>query len=345
MELTFDTYYKFAQNLSIKNGINIIEANNSETMYRKDFFGDKKISKKISFTPYIHNSCSAQCKFCSEGIERNNSSDNEFSITSNYFSKLDHILSELKDIDIFLSLSGMEPLESIDFLGLVLQSFDKHTRSGGHVNTKVIYSNLSAMVYNSGQIIDLVKKYKVDRIETSRHHYDEKKNQSIMNFRKGQNIQFNEQYISSIQQLLNNQIEVKMVCVLQKLGVNSIMDVEEYISWCKNIGIKEIVFRELSIIQDIQLTKNNISQYINKNRIEIYSIINDLPSNFKLEQIIKGYYYFSFNYTYNGCINVSFEVSDYAEMIKNHTGGTIKKLIYYPNGDLCMDWNMQQKIM
>lgn len=344
MKFTLDAYIQFAQELSQANAVKIVAANNTEGIIQKKFLGEKKIKQKISFTPYVYNRCSAQCKFCSEAIVRNNSSKNEFAVASNYSQKLDEILSNLKDVQIFLSLSGMEPLESLDFLEQVLVSFDKYVANGGKIDTKVIYSNLSAMVDRSRDIIDLVKKYNIDRIETSRHHYNEDKNQEIMSFRANQDIRFNKYYEEAVSKLLQ-QIAVKMVCVVQQTGVNSISEVEKYIEWCSKIGVKDVVFRELSIINDEQFRKNNTSSYIEKNRVEIYSLLKDLPSSFKLKEIVKGYYYLSFIYTYNDVISVNFEVSDYTEMIKNHTSDIISKLIYYPNADLCMDWNMQQKIL
>lgn len=342
--LNFTNYTDLAQELSRTQKLSIDSANETEIIEGTDFLIGKKLKKRISFTPYIFNKCSAQCQFCSEGILRSNSTKKSYTLTNNYISKLESILKVLDRNILFLSLSGMEPLESLDFLEQILQQFHLLKQNGGIVETKVIYSNLSAMLNKDNKIIELINTYQIDRIETSRHHYNEKTNQSIMQFRDNQEIKTNSAYKCAVQKLMSC-VDLKLVCVLQNTGVNSIEEVEKYILFADKMGVKQIVFRELSILDDIHFKENRIANYIAKNRVDIYNIITHLPSSFCLKQIVKGYYFLSFIYSYEGEKTITFEVSDYTEMIKNHTGDVINKLIYYPNADLCRDWNMQQKII
>lgn len=108
------------------------------------------------------------------------------------------------------------------------------------------------------------------------------------------------------------------------------------------MGVNEIVFRELSIFDNC-VKSDCTSNYICSNRVEIFDLLETLDKAFTLKSIYKGYYYFSFVYEYSGN-TIIFEMSDYEEMIKKHKSGEINKLIYYPNKDLCLDWNMQNKI-
>ncbi len=339
---TFDLYNVFAKNIAKEKKCSILCVEDMNEIMSDKLFCNKQIRKCISFTPYIFNDCSARCRFCSENISREGNIAIAKKYNENYFRKLSEVLHLLEDTKLFLSLSGMEPFESPDLLESILTVFDEHVQRGGHLEKKVIYSNLSAMCIYPDRIIDLISRFGVDRIETSRHHYDEETNQRIMRFKKGQGIRYNKNYVDAVR-LLKKSVDVKMVCVLQKTGVNSLSEIEKYIEWCNGIGISSIVFREFSIIGD-HFDENATSNYIHDNRVDILSILQELPDVFKIQEIIKGYYYYSFSYQYNNEMQITFEVSNYEEMIKKHSGDIINKLIYYPNGELCMDWNMQQCI-
>lgn len=342
--MNYTTYNNLANSYAERYNITIDNYDDEHPIIEDRLFKNKMLHSRISFTPYIYNQCSAVCQFCSERIHRKD--ETPFSLNSvctDYYSKLDEILHELSDIDIFLSISGMEPLESLDVLESVLTSFHKHQKSGGSVSEKVIYSNLSAMVHSDKRILELIKKFRVDRVETSRHHYDEDKNQEIMRFRKDQLIALNTEYTKAVSKLVNH-VDLKLACVLQKQGVNSVSEVGKYLDWANSLGVSNITFREFSILTDHGFTQSKTTKYIGDNRIDILSILSDLPDSFELKKINKGYYYFSFMYRYKNILDVIFEVSDYEEMIKKHSSDTINKLIYYPNSDLCMDWNKQRKI-
>lgn len=341
--IRFQDYADYASKKANHSGIAISEVVESDVL-SKAFLGGKLIRQKISFTPYIYNKCSADCLFCSEKLIRDDSllNDQYLSVSQNYQNKLHDILQELLDVDIFLSISGMEPLESLPFLEKVLTTFDEYERNGGVVTQKVIYSNLSAMANNASKIIALLQKHDISRVETSRHHYDEEVNDSIMQFRKKQAINCNANYERAVKEI-QKYVPIKLACVVQQKGVNSIQEVVNYINWASDMRVTDITFRELSILGN-HFIEDGSYEYIINNRKSILSLLDELTADFQLVEIVKGYYYFTFKYRYKGLINISFEVADYEEMIRCHTSSTIDKLIYYPNGDLCTDWNMQQKI-
>ena len=337
----FTKYKIFAENLASATAVKI--ATSGDDVLSKNNFLGKKIKQQISFTPYIYNPCSARCLFCSEKITRlNQTSHPNHTLSSDYFEKLNKILNNLKDTSLFLSISGMEPLESLEHLDNVLDCFDTHAENGGKIAEKVIYSNLSALAWQPQKVIDLIQRHNINRIETSRHHYNEDKNQEIAKFRDGYDIKQNSHYVKAIN-LLNNYLNVKLACVLQKNGINSVTEAENYINWAGNAGITNITFREFSMLGE-HFNKNAVTDYINNNRVDILSIIQSLSDNFKLLEITEGYYFISFKFLYKNKATVYFEASDYKEMIKQHNSDIIHKLIYYPNAHLCMDWNMQQRI-
>lgn len=336
-------YLDYASELSSWNGIPLTIASHSSLLPGKDFLNGKQVRGQLSFTPYIYNECSARCRFCSERLNRpRKSCTTDMIHAEDYTVKLEHILRVLSDNRLFLSISGMEPLESPEFLEQVLKTFSRFEGMGGQITEKVIYTNLSAAAREPGTVAQLLQKYHISRIETSRHHYDDEVNNRIMRFRSDQPVAGNDYYRSAVEGI-SNLLPVKLACVLQKEGIGSVTDVERYIDWAAAMGVRDITFRELSILGE-HFNGGATYKYIRNNRQSIFLLMEELPAAFCLTEIVKGYYYFSFRYLYNNHVSVSFEVSDYEEMIRHHNSDVINKLIYYPNGDLCMDWNMQNKI-
>lgn len=296
---------------------------------------------QISFTPYIYNSCSASCKFCSEKLVRNGMAMICEEVAADYTKRLMDILAGLKDQEVFLSISGKEPSESCVFLENIMNCVGCFEEKGGKITEKVMYSNLSGFVQNMPKLEKILKSGKVTRIECSRHHYDEEINQSIMCFQESAIKQ--NKVLADIIRKLRSFIPVKMVCVLQKSGISSLEEVKKYIEFAGEMGISDLVFRELAMF-DNSVEKGSTADYIMENRIELMDILTELaPEAFELVRIVEGYYYFSFQYRYQNK-NVSFEMSDYEEMKRKHEGTKRYKLIYYPNGKLCTDWNMNGEI-
>jgi hypothetical protein len=224
----------------------------------------------------------------------------------------------------------------------VLNVFSEYEDSGGLIGERVVYSNLSAVARNPGRIADFLKGFKITRVESSRHHYDERVNQSIMLFKGQQPVERNADYETAIR-ALSPDLAPRLACVLQKTGTRTAVDVLAYIKWAATLGVRGVTFRELSILGG-HTGKCATHDYISRNRVSIASVMETLSASFRLRGITRGYYYFSFHFQHDSMEDLRFEVADYEEMIRHHTSDTICKLVYYPTGDLCMDWNMAGKI-
>lgn len=340
---TLDSYIKALS--SSEKTFQISIDSERETYLKNQFYPSLKFAKTISFTPYIFNSCSANCQFCSERTQRKGLTiDRSFWAKSlQYEQTLTDVLLRFKKHQLFLSISGMEPSERVDMLtdiGIATSIFEK---LGGMFSEKVMYSNLSGFANdNNKEIAAIMSNLRLTRIEASRHHFDENLNQGIARFKREQNIQQNAIFQKVISQL-SIHTPIRLTCVLQKSGICSATDVEKYVAWAKNMGIQDVVFRELSHLPDT-FVPNQTYHYINSHRIKLIDILHKLNNSFKLIEIKRGYYYLSFKFSFQNQVDVSFEVSDYEEMIKQHQSHLIKKLILYPNGKLCTDWNTFQNI-
>ena len=321
----YEDYRKAAFDAAEKSGVNInVSAENS-----------------LSFTPYIENKCSAACRFCSERLIKNGQDSLCGAMCEDYEQKLSEVLSVLNGRNVFLSLSGKEPTESPELLYSILCAVKRAKKNGLMVSDAVMYSNFSGFCKYRSRLTDILTAFPLTRIELSRHHFDEEINQSIMNFRPGEKIKANDILAGTVRNI-RKIFPMRMVCVLQRSGVGDIAGVERYLDFADSMGINDVVFRELAVFGD-SVDAGNTADYIIENRVEIWDIIHDLPEGFRLVSITQGYYYFSFVYTYNR-MRVCFEMSDYEEMEKRHTGSRIHKLIFYPDGKLCRSWNKKGEV-
>lgn len=302
----------------------------------------KTEGSQLSFTPYIYNKCSANCDFCSEKLVRNGKVMVCDEQCPDYVDRLRQVFDWLRNRPVFLSLSGKEPSESVELLEIITEEAVKFINSGGVITDKVMYSNLSGFCKEKQRLLKVISDIELTRIECSRHHYDEDMNQSIVNFKTGESIKRNDVFQSVVREL-NQYVPMKMVCVLQKKGISTIQEILRYLEFAKETGVREVVFRELAMFDDA-VDAGVTTKYIIDNRIELMEILKVLsPAQFSCVHIIEGYYYYSFQYRYKDMC-VSFEMSDYEEMIRKHYGNQLYKLILYPNGTLCKDWNMEGEI-
>ncbi|MBR3267494.1 MAG: hypothetical protein IKI58_02010 [Oscillospiraceae bacterium] len=291
----------------------------------------------LSFTPYISNRCSAACRFCSEKLYSGGIAGAGLTVCSGYREKLTGILRAQRGRQIFLSVSGMEPSESIGQLILVSEAVRQAEESGCVFTDRVMYSNLSGFAKEPERLTEVVRSLKLTRIECSRHHFDDTVNQQIVRFREGEAIRQNEVFIRVVRSLLQT-VPVTMVCVMQKTGISSPEDAICYLEFARQTGVRNVVFRALSIFSE-PADGVQIASYITENRVEMLDMIRALPQeHFRLMSVTEGYYYYSFRYQYRD-MQVLFEMSDYDRMHREHYSERQHKLIFYPNGELFKDWN------
>ena len=307
-------------------------------------------SDLLSFTPYIYNACSANCRFCSEKLVRSGNFVHICGVCADYAERLERILNRLFETPLFISLSGKETSESPDLLRCILDAVANYEQKGGHIVGKVMYSNMSGFAKNMEGLLDILRDRGITRIECSRHHYNEDINQDIVRFKTYHGLLEPIKYNAVLKAVIahvNSEIPVRLVCVLQNKGIHTVDEISHYIEFAQRMGIKDIVFRELAMFGD-SVDRGETQKYIDDNRVEVMSLLEQLPADrYALTHITKGYYYFSFSYMFDHEISVAFEMSDYEKMIEHHSKAShekLSKLIYYPNGMLCKDWNMMEPL-
>lgn len=307
----------------------------------------------LTFTPFANPTrCNAHCRFCSEELQRagqqNLTAKRIINDYDQYFQALKQVLKDISAINqIGLSLSGLEatsdPFWLKRLLSLIRENFVNL------FDEKVLYTNSSGLYTHPGLIDELVKTG-FDRLEVSRCHFDDEINQQIMYFNRNEPVFLNENYERLIQRL-NEVLLVKNSCILTKTGISSVELIEEYLEWIIGLGVKEVVFRELSKISD-QYINNSTKQWVDNNTVSIDSILKSVMPSFEVlrngwEYLSSktGYYYYNESYKYKGKITVVLETSSYSELINRNQQNVIQKLIFHSNGNLCGDWDPDNYIL
>lgn len=309
-------------------------------------------AQPITLTPYIATQpCSACCLFCSENLRTNKS----FTVASKlrpdqtYFKGLQTVLAELEGLPLSYSISGLEATDNIDWLLQLLNTLDRPSNKP-FIEQKVLYSNGNGFAGNQQQtLLNALLNFNLSWLELSRHHFDDKINQQIMRFKLDNPIASNKQFTTTITNI-NNCIPVKLVCILQKSGIDSPETIYQYLNWALQLGINTVIFREMSRIEQGYRTNNTLN-YIQQNRICLDTLLtNCLQHNllkFQLEPMFltDGYYFWNIHFQYQHKLKVIFECSDYDIMQQCHNEDRVYKLVYFANGQLCADWQPNQKVL
>lgn len=306
----------------------------------------------ITFTPYAGSkACSARCGFCSENLRfADFTAAAQLPMPNNYHRLLTAALGKLKHIPLGLSLSGLEFSDDHLWALKTLQVIQDWQLDGGTWTEKACYSNLAgfAQLDKAQQLIEQLHALALDRLEVSRHHYDQAINQQIMNFRNDQTIQSNHCFNRVLNQL-KPLFPLSLVCIVQQQGINSFAELLNYLAWAKQLGIQKVIFRELSAIGDPRYQQNRTLRFINQQRIAIEPL---LEQAFKYSaqlgwrplQVETGYYYWNMLWQTADC-QVVFERSDYSIMQQSHASHHLHKLVFHANGNLSGDWTPERFVI
>lgn len=311
-----------------------------EQQQEHSLFGqDRVFSDPLTFTPFAAaRPCSARCHFCSETLRHRGQKRLAASLrpTAGYHDRLTAVLAELKGLRLGLSLSGLEATDDPVWLFSALDVLD-----GFDFTDRVLYSNTNGL---EPYVVDRLFTSELDRIEVSRHHFNESLNDAIMRFREGEPARDSSTFERRVRQA-TARVEVRLVCVVQRSGICTPESAQRYVDWARNLGVRHVVFRELSRLHD-EYESSGSTRYIAKNRVPIEAILPPLggQAGFEPEHITSGYYFWNLTGICNG-VRVTFETSDYKVMKAQHESNVIHKLVLHANGSLNADWDPDKAIL
>jgi len=311
----------------------------------------------LTFTPYANpRACNAHCAFCSEELLRHDASrltaKTVIGDRDRWFSALDRVWTDLRTFPLGLSLSGLEATADAAWFLRLMDLVDAHRAL---FVEKVLYSNGSGFAHDGSgaQLVAALARTGFDRVELSRAHFDEQTNQQIMRFEKDQPVWRAAAFDDVVRRLQGAGVSVKLSCILNREGVRTIDDVEAHLAHARSLGVKRVVFRELSALGDLYV-ENRETRWIAANRVAVRDLMEAvLPSSvetgqgassttsprpgWELTGVTAGYYYYNEVYRVAD-IDVILEASSYVAHHDVLQSGVLQKLVFHSTGDLCGDW-------
>ncbi|WBO84619.1 radical SAM protein [Hymenobacter yonginensis] len=307
----------------------------------------------LTFTPFANAvRCNAHCAFCSEELQR----DADHRLTAKrliddypaYFKRLADVLRPFRGFPLGLSLSGLEATAEPRWLRDLLVCLRGLEQEGVVFDEKVLYTNGSGLA-TSPDLGLALQDFGLTRLELSRCHPDEAVNQGIMRFNRNQPIRHNAVYEATVR-WLHAHLAIKNSCILTRAGVATLPDVEQYLAWAAGLGVRQVVFRELSRLEGSYLP-NVFTEWIEAQRVPIEPLLAAVvPSlenpraGWQYAGSTFGYYYYNEHYRYQG-LDVIFETSSYPALQAATATDVVQKLILHSDGTLSGDWDPQSRVL
>ncbi|MCC4602969.1 hypothetical protein [Xanthomonas campestris] len=305
----------------------------------------------VTFTPYASvRPCSARCGFCSENLSQHGGGLTASMLRPGpaYFDQLRAALQVLHAVPLSYSLSGLEMTDDAHWLQTLLQTLSQ-TPDGPQVEQRVLYSNGAGLARAQGRhLLDALSQFGLSWIELSRHHPLQARNDAIMRFRADEPIADASTFMRTARSIAER-LPVRLVCIVQRDGICRAEDVAHYIAWARRCGASQVIFRELSRL-DEAYRSNGTWRYIERQRIGVEPLLADCMqqpwwAQWQLDGMTEGYYFWNVRLRGDDGLQVVFESADYAAMHARHATGDIYKLVFFANGRLCAGWNPDADVL
>lgn len=249
--------------------------------------------------------CFANCKFCA------NSQSKDFGTID--LEKLAFVISYLKEKDILhgISITGGEPMTNPTKLFQVLDLIYKIDED--------MEVAISTNGYNCREFKNYDKVNKLESIHISRHHYDDRKNESIFHSKK---IATTEDIIDLEHHLKDKKI-ININTIIMQSGINSLDEIKKMLTYVGDLGVYKTGF--------VSLMKCN--PYAEREFINFNSIFENLDENF-----FPGHHFYSKEYC--ECIDGIYLtehnklVEYYARMVKDCNCPYTTQLVYTSDNKL-----------
>lgn len=224
------------------------------------------VPMSLSFLP-VAMACEASCKFCFS--ESSISSEQKKLVKD--FDKLDYWCETSKSAGAqrFVITGGGEP----GILGLE-KIKEVLTISSKHFNKNVLFTNGIFLLKNNN-IKENVKKLKesgLSILSLSCHHSEQDKLTNIMGINTG--------YLDILEAIkdmpTNDKPKVRLICVIQKGGVDSFEEIQRYINFAFKYNVEQICFKELYVAatNESLYSKTKENQYCIDHQVSLNEVLN-----------------------------------------------------------------------
>jgi molybdenum cofactor biosynthesis enzyme MoaA len=306
----------------------------------------KKVYSNTNLSIFTDDFCNADCKFCVAQLRFENRGQwfkkDKIQSDSEYLERLEYILNYLKPINPSISITGGEPTKC-KRLPKILQLISKY----GY-RKRTFTTNGSGLLdeMDGDLVINHLIKNNFQHLNISKAHYDEKINQSIMDYKNG--YCSNEMLETIITISKANNLRPRMSCLLLKEGISTLQQMIEYMQFYQKIGLDNVIFRELmDYDKDMMINKEKID-YCTNNKIFLNDIWKTVDQDKRFTPIrnLLGYYYYVEVYKFE---NIDM-VSEGANLVKIYDEkekhkDIVYEMVFHPNGNLNGSWVDNEDIL
>lgn len=313
-----------------------------------NFNGIKKmVYKNFNLSIFLDDYCNADCKFCVAQLRYETKGlmyqKEHIENDETYLNRLEEVLKYIRPLNPSISITGGEPTMS-SRLVKVLRLIDKY-----NFRKRVITTNGSGLlkIIEGKNLLQHIIDNNFDHLNISRISYCENKNKEIMRYNCNKNYCSNQDLAKIISQVKNSKLKIRLSCILLKDSINDLNKIKEYITFYKNLGINNFIFRELMGYEKESVNKEKI-EYCDLNKIKLIDIKNELncSNGFNKIKDILGYYYCVEIYKYKNCI-IATESADLKlqnEEIQRNKD-IIYEMVFHTNGNLTNTWVPEEGIL
>lgn len=305
-----------------------------------DFKGNpKKVYSNVNLNIFIDDYCNAKCTFCVAELRFENRSQtyrkDRIVSSEEYYKRVDEVLTYLKPINPSISITGGEPSKSRR-LPELLRIINKH----GY-RKRTLTTNGSGLfdIMEGKTVLQHIIDNQFNHLNISKAHYDEDINKKIMKYSTGYCT--NEMLETIATMSLSNGLRPRMSCLLLKEGISTKEQMINYMDFYKNLGMDNVIFRELMDFDTIKMTDEVMKKYNEDNKVSLKDIWKDIDEDTRFTPIrnLLGYYYYVEVYKYQGidmCSESANLVKLYDEKQKHND--VVYEMILHANGNLNGSW-------
>jgi len=309
------------------------------TLNEFDFNGNvKKVYSNVNLSIMVDDYCNADCKFCVAQLRYENRGmmyKKEKLSIDEYMNRLDYILNYLKPLNPSISITGGEPTKSNKLPG-ILELINKY----GY-RKRTLTTNGSGLldVHNGKMMLQHIVDNQFQHLNISKSHYDEKINKNIMKYQAG--YCSNENLKTIIAYSKANNLRPRMSCLLLKEGISTLEQMIEYMEFYKELGIDNVIFRELMDYDENSMSNKSKIDYCKENKIRLNDIwkLVDNDERFTPIRNLVGYYYYVEVYKYQN-IDMCSESANLVKLYdeKQIHEDVVYEMVFHPNGNLNGSW-------
>jgi len=187
-------------------------------------------------------------------------------------------------------------------------------------------------------VMDWILATGVRHLNISRAHPDQEHNARLMGYREGLCRTGLQEVVARARR---GGTRVRLSCVLLRDGMQSFGQMLEYLAFARDLGIDNVIFRQLMHLDQRSVRRNHVVAYSECKRADMLPLLEQISRDprFHFQRQVMGYYYYVEVWRYRD-MDVVFEGADLAqiEVARRRADRVLYELVFHPDARLASTW-------